>query len=60
MLLVPYPKNYSERPGKHDGRAGDAVCEIVDSLNPQAYILEIAPGQITILGGDAAGVFYGR
>src|SRR5437660_1419197 len=59
-ILIPYPRRLEITGGSLP--AATLVNESIDPLvaRPQGYALLIHPGEISITGRDAAGLFYGR
>ncbi|HEY1923283.1 MAG TPA: family 20 glycosylhydrolase [Tepidisphaeraceae bacterium] len=58
IVLLPAPR----RMQRLEGYSNAVVEEKIDSTaaRPQGYRLSIAPGHCRMIGGDAAGIFYGR
>jgi hexosaminidase len=62
--LLPMPRSLARRPGvwrvPPEGVAAESIERQVDrALPPQGYRLSVRVDGVTILGGDAAGQFYG-
>lgn len=60
IVLLPMPRSLVRRDGRCSLPIDAATTRIDPTLRPQSYRLTVTPTSIAIVGGDDAGVFYGR
>lgn len=58
--IIPLPEKYEYLKGSVEINEAELVCNIDKSLGEEEYILTVSKDELSIVGGSAKAIFYGR